>query len=192
LLQGRVDLAAISRPLKAQEQAQGLVAVPITQDAIAIVVGNNNSFRRGLTQQQVQAIFQGQITNWSMLGGDSATIRVINRPEISGTYQVFQEIVLKGNNFATSPNITIMQEDATTPLLRALKTDGIGYATYTQVANQRTIRTVAVDGLTPEAVNYPYKRTLYYVYKQPANPPVQAFLGYTLSPLGKQIVSNVK
>jgi phosphate transport system substrate-binding protein len=166
--------------------------INIAKDAIAIAIGNNNSFRRGLTQQQIEDIFQGKINNWSILGGESQTIRVINRPEISGTYQVFKEIVLKGNNFGTSSNITIMQEDATTPLLRALGNDGIGYATYAQVANQRTIRTIAVDGLTPEAANYPYQRTLYYVYKQPATPQVEAFLGYALSPLGKQIVSNIK
>jgi phosphate transport system substrate-binding protein len=192
LISGKIDLAAISRPLKAEEKARGLTEINIAKDAIAIAIGNNNSFRRGLTQQQIEDIFQGKINNWSILGGESKTIRVINRPEISGTYQVFKEIVLKGNNFGNSSNITIMQEDATTPLLRALGNDGIGYATYAQVANQRTIRTIAVDGLTPEAVDYPYQRTLYYVYKQPATPQVEAFLGYALSPLGKQIVSNIK
>jgi phosphate transport system substrate-binding protein len=192
LISGKVDIAAISRPLKAEEKARGLAEINIEKDAIAIVTGNNNSFRRGLTQQQIEDIFQGKINNWSILGGESKTIRVINRPEISGTYHVFKEIVLQGNNFGNAPNITIMQEDATTPLLRALRDDGIGYATYAQVANQRTIRTIAIDGLTPEAVNYPYQRTLYYVYKQPVTPQVEAFLGYALSPLGKQIVSNLK
>ena len=66
--------------------------------------------------------------------------------------------------------------------------DGIGYATYAQVANQRTVRTVAVDGLTPEAANYPYQRTLAYVYQEPASPQVQAFLGYLASPQGKQAI----
>jgi phosphate transport system substrate-binding protein len=192
LISGKVDIGAISRPLKAEEKTMGLTEVPIAKDAIAIVVGNNNFFRRGLTQQQIEDIFQGKINNWSILGGESKTIRVINRPEISGTYQVFKEIVLKGNNVGNLPNITVMQKDATTPLLRALGNDGIGYATYTQVANQRTIRTIAVDGLTPEASNYPYQRTLYYVYKNPVTPQVEAFLGYVLSPLGKQIVSNIK
>lgn len=53
-----------------------------------------------------------------------------------------------------------MERDATTPILRALGTDGISYATYAQVANQQTIRTVPVNGLTPEANNYPYQRIL--------------------------------
>lgn len=190
LLAGSTDIAAISRPLTPQETTQGLVAVPITQDAIAIVVGNTNPFRKGLAQSQIVGIFQGQITNWSAIGGQPATIRVINRPQISGTHQSFKELVLKGGQFGTTPNITTLSQDVTTPLLQALGKDGIGYATYAQVANQQTVRTVAVDGLTPEAPNYPYQRTLYYVYKQPATPQVQAFLGYVTSPQGQQAIAT--
>ncbi len=190
LIQGNIDVAAISRPLTFQETSQGLVAVPVTKDAIAIVVGDKNPFRRGLTQNQVRGIFQGQITDWSKVGGTAGTLRVINRPPESGTHQTFQEFVLQGQNFGTTPNITTLSQDATTPLLRALGTSGIGYATYSQAVNQKTVRTVAVDGLTPEAPNYPYQRTLYYVYKQPASPQVQAFLGYVTSDKGKSAIAS--
>jgi phosphate transport system substrate-binding protein len=190
LIRGNVDVAAISRPLTFQETSQGLVAVPITKDAIAIVVGDKNPFRRGLSQDQVREIFQGQITDWSKVGGTAGTLRVINRPPNSGTHQTFQEFVLQGQNFGTTPNITTLPQDATTPLLRALGTSGIGYATYSQVANQQTVRAVAIDGLTPEAPNYPYQRTLYYVYKQPASPQVQAFLGYVTSDKGKDAIAS--
>lgn len=94
LLTGVIDVAAISRPLTAQEQAQGLAAIPIAKDAIAIVVGQDNPFRKGLTQEQIKDIFQGKITNWSQVGGKDAPIKVINRPPISGTYQMFQSLVL--------------------------------------------------------------------------------------------------
>ncbi|MBD0346366.1 MAG: phosphate ABC transporter substrate-binding protein [Coleofasciculus sp. Co-bin14] len=187
---GTVDIAAISRPLTSQEQSQGLVAVPVTKDAIAIVVGDKNPFRKGLSPDQVRGIFQGNITNWSAVGGQTGTIQVINRPPNSGTHQVFQELVLKGGNFGTTANITTLPRDATTPLLQALGTNGISYATFAQVANQQTVRTVPVDGLTPEASNYPYQRTLYYAYKQSASPQVQAFLGYIASPQGQQAVSG--
>lgn len=189
LQQGNVEFAAISRPLTPQEKSQGLVAVPVTKDAVAIVVGEQNPFRKGLTSAQVVGIFQGQITDWSKIGGTSGLIRVINRPPDSGTHQAFRELVLKGGTFGTTPNIETLPRDATTPLLQKLQTNGIGYATFAQVANQRTVRTVAVDGLTPEAANYPYQRTLYYVYKQPASSQVQAFLGYLTSPQGKQALS---
>ncbi|MCC5598867.1 phosphate ABC transporter substrate-binding protein [Nostoc favosum] len=186
LVAGRVDIAAVSRSLTAQEQSQGLMAVSVTKDAIALVVGKANPFNQGLTSTQVADIFQGKINNWSAVGGNSGTIRVINRPAISGTHQAFQEIVLKGANFGTTSNIATLPRDATTPLLQALGTDGIGYATFAQVANQQTVRFIPIDGLTPDVSGYPYQRQLFYVYKNPASPGVQAFLGYATSPQGQQ------
>ncbi|NEQ70088.1 MAG: phosphate ABC transporter substrate-binding protein [Symploca sp. SIO2D2] len=188
VLQGGAELAAISRPLTPEEGNQGLVAVTVTEDEIAVVVGRDNTFQKGLTRDEVVGIFTGRVTDWSEVGGSPGTIRVINRPAFSGTHQAFQELALNGGNFGTTPNITTLEEDATTPLLRALGTDGIGYATYAQVANQQTVRTVAVDGLTPEAATYPYQRTLAYVYQEPASPQVQAFLGYVASPKGQQAI----
>lgn len=189
LLAGTVDIAASSRALTPTEQGQNLVAVPVTEDAIAIIIGNSNPFRKGLTSSQVSDIFQGKQTDWSQVGGNPSILRVINRPPISGTHQTFKELVLQGGNFGITANITTLEKDATTPLIRALGTDGIGYATYAQVVNQQTARIVPIDGLTPEAANYPYKRTLYYVYKQPPTPAVQAFLGYVTSPPGQQVIS---
>ena len=190
LQKGQIDLAAISRPLTEQERATGLNAVPIAKDAIAIVVGVDNPFRRGLRVNQVTDIFRGVITNWSEVEGETRTINVINRPPISGTRQVFQDVVLNGADFGNGTNFTTLERDATTPILRALNTDGISYATYAQVANQQTVRTVAIDGLTPEAENYPYYRVLYYVYREPVTPEVEAFLGYVLSPQGKNAIAT--
>lgn len=188
LLSGMVDLAAVSRPLTPQEQAQGLMAVPVAADAIALVVGQNNPFQRGVSAAQVGEIFTGQINNWATLGGPSATIRVINRPSVSGTAQAFQSMALGGQPFGNTPNITTLDRDATTPMLQQLGNDGIGYATFEQVVDQQTVRVVPIDGLTPEAPNYPFKRSLYYVFTDANDPVVQAFLGYALSPQGQQAI----
>ncbi|NEP45473.1 MAG: phosphate ABC transporter substrate-binding protein, partial [Okeania sp. SIO2H7] len=155
-------------------------------DKIAIVVGVNNPFNGGLTSDQVRGIFQGQITNWSQVGGPNSLIRVINRPTVSGTHQAFKEMVLDGGNFGSSSNITTMERDATTPMLRVLGDDGIGYATYAQVANQQTVRSLPIDGSLPNSATYPLSRQLFYVYKNPPTQGVRDFLGYATSPQGQQ------
>lgn len=190
LLAGRVDLAASSRPLTYSEESQDLVAVPVATDAIAIVIGIANPIPRGLTQAEIRGIFQGDITDWSAVGGPPGKIRVINRPSFSGTHQMFKELILHGDNFGTTGNITTMDRDATTPMLQKLGADGIGYATYDQIKNQSTVRPIAVDGTTPNMDSYLYQRTLYYVYKNPPNQAVEAFLGYAFSPPGKQAVAD--
>jgi phosphate transport system substrate-binding protein len=192
LLTGVIDIAAISRPLTAQEQSQGLAAIPVAKDVIAIVVGLDNPFRKGLTEEQVKDIFQGKITNWSQVGGQDAPIKVINRPPISGTYQMFQSLVLGGENFGKGDNFVNMERDATTPILQALGKNGISYATNVQIKNQQTVRSLEIDGLTPEATNYPFFRTLYYAYKKPATTAIKDFLGYATSPTGQQVIATVQ
>jgi phosphate transport system substrate-binding protein len=73
---------------------------------------------------------------------------VYNRPIVSGTNKTFRTIVLGGNSFGSTTNITSLAQDATTPMLRLLGSDGIGYATFGQVVDQRTVRVLAIDGTT--------------------------------------------
>jgi phosphate transport system substrate-binding protein len=185
---GKIDLAAVSRSLTSQEKAQGLDSATISVDPVAIVVGINSSAPNNLTAEQVTEIFNGSISDWAKVGGNSAKIRIINRAATSGTRQVFQDLVLKGAAFGTTPNFITLSRDATTPLLQALATDGIGYATYSQVATQKTVRVLSVGGVLPSESGYPYSRSLLYVYKTPPSPIVKAFLGYAFSPEGKQAV----
>jgi phosphate transport system substrate-binding protein len=190
LLANDISLAAISRPLTQEEEELGLAAVPVAQDRIALVVGIGNPFRRGLSRKQVVQIFQGTITDWSTLGGPAGTIRVLNRPSVSGTHTAFRTIVLKGEPFGDTPNITTLTRDATTPMLRQLGRDGIGYATHGQVVDQRTVRVVPINGITPEAEAYPFQRPLLYAYRNPPDPGVRAFLGYALSPNGQVAIER--
>ncbi len=190
LAAGSIDIAGISRALTADEKAQGLGSVAISQDKIAIVIGNNNDLRTGLTSDQITKIFTGEITNWSQVGGKSLPIRPILRPIDSGTHKSFQEVGLQGKQFGTGGSFKILERDATTPLLQALGNDGIGYATFAQVVNQSTVRSIAIDGILPAASNYPYKRTLAYVYKGQPNDAVKAFLGFATSSAGQQLISQ--
>jgi phosphate transport system substrate-binding protein len=190
LMAGAIDITGISRELTAAEKDQGLVAVPITQDKIAIVIGKENSFTAGLTSEQVRKIFKGEIKNWSEVGGKSLPIRPILRPIVSGTHQAFQEIGLQGKSFGSGNSFKVLERDATTPLLQALGNDGIGYATFAQVASQSTVRSVAIDGSTPELTNYPYRRTLAYVYKSQPNEAVKAFLAFATSRDAQQLIAQ--
>jgi phosphate transport system substrate-binding protein len=190
LATGKIDITGISRELTAAETAQGLISVPVSQDKIAIVVSNSNDLRTGLTSDQVTKIFTGEITNWSKVGSKNLAIRPILRPSNSGTHQSFQSIGLQGKKFGAGRSFKVLERDATTPLLQALGDDGIGYATFAQVVNQSTVRSVAIDGMTPKDANYPYKRTLAYVYKGQPNDAIKAFLGFATSSEGQQLINQ--
>jgi phosphate transport system substrate-binding protein len=189
---GTVVLAASSRPLKQTEVQAGLQAVPVARDAIAIVVGTGNPFGNSLTVEQLKQIFQGQITNWSEVGGPDRPIRVINRAPTSGTASFFKEMVLLGGNFAPDgANFTTLTQDQTTPLLRALGDDGISYATVAQVENQQTVKVLPIENIKPTdrnaLDNYPLSRIVYFVVPKETSPAVKQFIDLALSSQGQQI-----
>ncbi|NEO86768.1 MAG: phosphate ABC transporter substrate-binding protein [Spirulina sp. SIO3F2] len=189
LIAGQVDVAASSRPLKPEEVAAGLNTVVVKPDQIALVVDKNNGFRQTLTTEQVRAIFTGQTTNWSGVGGPDMPIRVLNRPPVSGTYSAFTELALNGQD-VNGPGVTTLERDETTGMLQQLGTDGIGYATYQQIANQSTVRIVPINKAFPEQPEYPYQRQLLYVYKEPASEAVQAFLGFVGAPEAQSAINS--
>ena len=192
LILGKVDLSASSRPLTPQEQSQGLATVPIANDAIAVIVGEANPFQQSLSLQQLRDIFAGQVNNWSQVGAANAPIKVINRPSESGTRQIFQSLVLQGEAFGQGNNFQTLNRDATTPIIRALGNNGISYATYVQVEKQQTARILPIDSMMPTDQNYPIRRQLYYVYKTPPSPQVEAFLGFATSPQGQLAIATIE
>jgi phosphate transport system substrate-binding protein len=197
LVKGKVWITASSRPLRSEERQMGLQGIPIARDALAIVVSTENSFTGSLTLEQLKQIFQGEITNWSQVGGSNLPIRVINRSSDSGSRSLFQDVVLLGQSFAPDgQNFTTLAQDKTTPLLNALGKNGISYTSVQQVKNQKTVRIIPIDGISPtvrEAVRtnrYPISRVLYLVVKPRTSPAVRHFIEMTLSPQGQQIVER--
>jgi phosphate transport system substrate-binding protein len=193
LLDGKVLMSVSSRPLKPEETQRGVVTRLIAKDALAVAVGINNPYKGDLSMQQLKDIFQGRIVNWSQVGGPNLRIRVINRSPDSGTHTFFRDVVLQGEPFAPEgSNFITVKQDETTPLLRALGNDGITYSTVTQVENQKTVRIVSINGISPidRDTGYPISRPLYLVVPQRTSPAVKQFVDLALSSEGQAIVKQ--
>lgn len=187
----KIDLAAIGRPLTAEEKAQGLVAIPVTRNKIAIVVSPTNPFRGNLTTTQFAQIFRGEITDWSQVGGAPGAIRLIDRPDTSDTRQAFQNYpAFQATPFASGATATKTREDSTEAMLQDLGTNGIGYAIANQLVNQPSVRIVPMHTTLPDDPRYPFSQPLSYVYKGTPSPAIAAFLGYATSPAAQSIIQT--
>ena len=82
--EGRCDIGLSSRNLKESEKAQGLVGTILAYYGIAVIVSPMNTVE-DLTVEQIAAIYTGEITNWSEVGGMDAQIVLIGRDASSGT-----------------------------------------------------------------------------------------------------------
>jgi phosphate transport system substrate-binding protein len=91
---GRVTIGNSSRDPKGSDPG-GLVFNKIAKDAICIVTNPNNKLPN-LSQAQIQAIFSGQVRNWSDVPGATATgsINLVVRTAASGTQDAFQKIFM--------------------------------------------------------------------------------------------------
>ena len=91
---GRVSVGMSSRIPKPSDPG-GLVFNEIAKDALCIGTHPSNRVAN-FTQEQVQAIFAGEVRNWSDVAGSnkSGTINVVIRTAASGTQDAFDKIFM--------------------------------------------------------------------------------------------------
>jgi ABC-type phosphate transport system substrate-binding protein len=190
---GQIELAAIGRPLTADETAQGLVAVPVSVDKIAIIIGPDNPFEGTLTVHQFAQIFRGEITDWSQLGGAPAPLRFVDRPATSDLRQSFQNYpVFQEAPFQPGSTAEPVAVDGTQAVIEALGRDGIGFAIASQVLDNPTVKILPMHQTLPDDPRYPFSQVRSYVYQGEPSPAVQAYLGFATSAEGQVTVAEAQ
>lgn len=178
---GTAAIGTSSRDLKDEEAGLGLVDTPVAYDAIAVIVNPANPVD-ALTTAQARAIFAGEITNWSQVGGDDVPIGLVNRDEASGTREAFLKIVMDKQRFAG--NAVVLPG---TGQVRAVVGDAegaVGYISLGFVTPE--VKAVAIDGVAPspatvESGAYPVQRTLHLFTKGQPTGLAKAYIDYLLS-----------
>ena len=89
LIQGKTDVIFCAAPSKdqlarAEEMGMELHLTPIGREAFVFFVNSENPVE-GLTVEQIQGIYTGEIKNWRELGGKNQKIRPYQRAENSGS-----------------------------------------------------------------------------------------------------------
>lgn len=106
LINGQIDIADASRPIKSHEiiqaKSQGVIPVEFRTclDGIAIITNKNIDISE-ISFSQLRGIYNGTILNWDDIGGPSLKITVYGRQSNSGTYVFLQEYVLDNNDYRT-------------------------------------------------------------------------------------------
>lgn len=80
----------------AKDRGINIAEKVIGHGAVAIITNSSNPVSE-LTLEQLRKIFVGEINNWSQVGGNDEPVETITRDEsLSGTEQLFKEVVLRG------------------------------------------------------------------------------------------------
>jgi ABC-type phosphate transport system substrate-binding protein len=189
VIAGKADMAAIGRPLTDAEKAQGLVAIPIGREKIAIVVGKSNPYSKDLTISQFAKVFRGEAKNWSELGGPKTAIQLIDRTE-TDTRKAFPNYpAFQGKAFDSGKTAIKLADENPATLSSKLGTSGLSFLPAS-LADQPNVRVLTMHGVKPTDAKYPFSQPLYYVYKGATpNNAVKAFLGYAGSNPGQAAVT---
>ena len=138
---GSCDIGLSSRDLKDEEKAN-LEGTVIAIDGIAIIVNPENKVN-DLTIEQIAALYTGEITNWSEVGGADAPVVLIGREASSGTRDGFESITNTKEKCQYSQELTstgdVVQTVASNP-------NAIGYASLASVKD--TVKALKIDGVT--------------------------------------------
>ncbi|MBX7552982.1 substrate-binding domain-containing protein [Streptomyces sp. NPDC004232] len=206
--QGSPPLVALSdgpKPDDMPELRENRVAVSVFALVVNADVGLTN-----LSTADVRRLYQGQVTDWSQLGGRSLPVRLVSRDANSGTRQVFQRRVLGRGEMANSSVDCAHKDDATAPVTRCeLDSTGqvltevaqlpgaIGYSELNLADDAKGVRVLDLDHNAPsvDAIEhgnsaYPYREIEYaYTYGQPpADSLASSFLTYLTRGTGQDVV----
>jgi phosphate transport system substrate-binding protein len=198
LLDGTTDIADSSREAKEKEISDGkakgvtLTAHKIALDGIIPVVHPSMKIEN-ITPEQLKNIYNGNIKIWKELGGPDRPISVVSRDTSSGTYEVWEEKILKGDKVRPDALLVASNGQAVQTVAGnkyAIGYIGIGYL-------DKSIKGLKVNGSIASAKtvrdnSWPIARPLFmYTNGKPAGT-IAKFIDFMLSKNGQEIVNEVK
>lgn len=190
------DIATSSRFVKDKEitlaNEKQVLMVPhrIALDCVVPVVHKENAVST-LTLSQLKDIYMGTIRNWKELGGADKPIVVVSRDTSSGTYEVWNEKVLKEER--VFPEALLQASNGAVAQLVAGNKYAIGYVGIGYI--NADLKALTVDGITasPDTAldgSYPVSRELFMFTNSWPKGDIMRFLNYLVSPPGQTLVQK--
>jgi phosphate transport system substrate-binding protein len=188
LIDGTTDIANSSRFIKPEEVKlaveKNIYPVPfaIAYDCIVPVVNPANSVSN-ITMEQLKEIYTGKIKDWKELGGPAGEIVVISRDTSSGTYEIWEEKIMKQERvfpaaLLQASNGSIVQ--AVSKNKNAIGYIGIGYVDK----SLKGLTVNSIPGTEETTLNgtYPISRPLYMFTRGWPTGDALKFINYVMNP----------
>jgi len=177
----------------ASSDPKGLQFWPISVEPFVVIVNPANKVS-SLTQDQINGIFTGSISNWNQVGGKDCAIKGYTRIAGSGTLATFQTLYLGGAAIAGS-----FSAQGSNGLVRssvAGNACAVGFVTFAYTVGNTTIKPLAVGGVAASLANvksgkFVYAGYQYFVTKGDPTGAIQNYIAWARgSGAAKSIVSK--
>ena len=212
LLEGKTDIIFCAAPSRdqlalAENMGMELHLTPIGREAFVFFVNSENPVR-GLTVEEIQGIYTGEIQNWRELGGKNQRIRPFQRAENSGSQSALLRLMEglplmepeKEDRIAGMGGI-ITQVASYRNHKNAI---GFSFRFYsTEMVENDQIRLLALNGVEPtketiRSGEYPISSNFFAITASPIGEPapeetnedLRALIDWILSEQGQEIIEK--
>jgi phosphate transport system substrate-binding protein len=176
--------------------------IPIVSEAFVFLTGKDNIIT-GLSLEEIQKIYTGEITSWNEVGGEDMEIIPYQRPVNSGSQTGFLDLVmgeLEPMNPPTNQIVAGMGELIDTVSAYTDAPDGLGYSYYyytSEMWGNDRVKLIEIDGTLPDPSTiasgaYPLRTAYYAVIRadEAENSPVRQMVSFLLSEEGQSLVEE--
>ena len=190
-----VDLGGSCRFMLPEEKDNAIKAKPVAWDALVVIAHKNNPVD-DISLAELRALYRGEITNWSQLGGPDRPLKLLVREgKISGVGFMLRKLAFNdpGMEF---PSDHVFKSSG--PLEKAVVEDeGAIAVSGISSARQRDLKILRLEGKVPNYDNikngdYLLYRPLYVIinHKKPQAAEAERFIDFALSEEGREVIRN--
>jgi phosphate transport system substrate-binding protein len=194
LSEGRIQIAVASHGINADAVRGGnLTVVAVAKGAVVFAVNQTVSVS-SITDRQVCAVYGGEITTWSPLGGGENPIAVLTRPPeevdpevIRAKLPCFRDLTLIASARVMPRGGDMAKGLAETPY-------ALGMTSMTVVAQSGgRVKALELNGVAPTTENvrsgrYVLTRDFFFVVKGEPTGSIRKFLDFVQGPDGERII----
>lgn len=187
MMRGFSDLASSARALDSRHKDYGYTQVPFCKDHLAVFV-NANCAVDNLTEEQLEDIFSGDITNWQDVGGPDLPITVVVPEKDTAANKNFRRLIMKHKDLRS--DYIAYNSTAVIEAIKYFPCGAVSFISYGAIADEKAVKALKIDNLSPAQNEYPYYQIFYYVTKGEPSGAVKKFIDFTFSDAGRELITR--
>ncbi len=198
LTDGLCQIAMSSRDIKGNEvelaksKGKEPVRTAVAIDALVPIVHPSNPVA-DLSAAQLRDIYKGIIKNWKEIGGSDSKIVIISRDTSSGTYETWEEVIMKKEK--VTPAALLQASSGSVVQAVSKNKNAIGYIGFGYLdpsVKKLNMESVEANASTALSRQWPISRELYVFTDGEPKGAAKQLLDYLLDPQkGQKAVSEV-
>ncbi|MEO0517438.1 MAG: substrate-binding domain-containing protein [Cyanobacteria bacterium P01_A01_bin.116] len=189
-----LDLGGLSRQLTEKDASDDLAYLKLRETPLVLIVHESVSNISNITAEEINAIYQGEITNWQDLGGPDERIVLFDLAEDENEKQVLRRAYL-GDDLKITPDAIVFAEDDELIETAAITPFSMAAVPLEDELIDSPVNILSIDGVAPSADalvsgQYVMSLPLGFVFNKTPSAETQDFVAFVTSAEGQSILAE--